>query len=549
MKKPSKRSVLYFVIVVMVVVICVVTIEIVRRTGKSEQKSISSQVKKSKKRVSVHDPSVVKAGNKYYVFGSHIEAAQSTDLQNWTKFTNSYKTPGNKLYGNLSKNLAGSFAWAGKDDSDCKGGYSVWAPYVFWNKNYVNDNGKKGAYMIYYCTSSTYKRSCIGYAVSQNIEGPYKYVDTIVYSGFTKDEAYDSGSEINTKYTNTNIKKLIDKGTIKGPNSKWFGDGGVYNTEYAPNAIDPDLFYDKEGKLWMVYGSWSGGIYMLQIDEQTGRAIYPGKDGIAAGGNVTDRYFGIKIAGGYTRSGEGPFVVYDKNTGYYYLYVSYAGLAANGGYNMRLFRSRNPQGPYLDAAGNKATLKGNVDNAYCGIKLMGNYKLKNMRVGYKSCGHNSSFIDSNGQMYLIYHTRFNTGSEYHEVRVHQMFVNKDGWPVVAPYEYSGDNISKEGYSEKDVVGEYEFINHGTSNSGDTMLETKKIILNKDRTVTGDLKGNWTMKNGTYNMSVTINNITYKGVFFRQQDESDKVSKVMTFSAVGTNNECVWGSKSAKLKAN
>lgn len=42
----------------------------------------------NKARVSVHDPSVVKDGNTYYVFGSHIEAAKTNDLQNWTRFTN-----------------------------------------------------------------------------------------------------------------------------------------------------------------------------------------------------------------------------------------------------------------------------------------------------------------------------------------------------------------------------------------------------------------------------------------------------------------------------
>ena len=80
---------------------------------------------------------------------------------------------------------------------------------VFWNDNYVNDDGTKGAYMMYYCTSSTYKRSAIGYAVSQNIEGPYTYVDTIMYSGFTKNDAYDSNSTKNTKYVNIYIVFVI----------------------------------------------------------------------------------------------------------------------------------------------------------------------------------------------------------------------------------------------------------------------------------------------------------------------------------------------------
>ena len=35
-----------------------------------------------------------------------------------------------------------------------------------WNPDYVNEDGSKGAYMLYYCTSSTAIRSCIGYAIS-----------------------------------------------------------------------------------------------------------------------------------------------------------------------------------------------------------------------------------------------------------------------------------------------------------------------------------------------------------------------------------------------
>ena len=34
-----------------------------------------------KSRVSVHDPSIIKNGDEYYVFGSHIDAAKSVDLQ------------------------------------------------------------------------------------------------------------------------------------------------------------------------------------------------------------------------------------------------------------------------------------------------------------------------------------------------------------------------------------------------------------------------------------------------------------------------------------
>src|SRR5690625_5052420 len=93
--------------------------------------------------VSIHDPSIIKEGDTYYVFGTHIEAAKSKDLLDWETFTNGYKTPENALYGDLSENLAESFKWAGENDADSKGGFSVWAPEILWNESYVNEDGTR----------------------------------------------------------------------------------------------------------------------------------------------------------------------------------------------------------------------------------------------------------------------------------------------------------------------------------------------------------------------------------------------------------------------
>ena len=81
----------------------------------------------NKARVSVHDPSVIKDGNTYYIFGSHIEAAKTNDLQNWTRFSNGYARTNNVEFGNLSENLKKAFAWSGEDLEDCAGGFAVWA--------------------------------------------------------------------------------------------------------------------------------------------------------------------------------------------------------------------------------------------------------------------------------------------------------------------------------------------------------------------------------------------------------------------------------------
>ncbi|MCM3626628.1 family 43 glycosylhydrolase [Paenibacillus glycanilyticus] len=496
--------------------------------------------------VSVHDPSIVKDGDTYYVFGSHIEAAKSTDLMNWTTFTNGYATPNNVLYGNLSQNLAASFKWAGENDSDSKGGFSVWAPDVFWNAGYRNADGTKGAYMLYYCTSSTYIRSAIGFAVSQKMEGPYTYVDTLVYSGFTANDAFDANSVINKKWSNTNIPQLITAGKLSGQSDKWFNpDGSFANINY-PNAIDPQLMFDKNGKLWMSYGSWSGGIFALQIDPATGKAIYPGKDSATKDGRLVDRYFGTKIAGGYYKSGEGPYMVYNKETDFYYLFETLGWLGADGGYNMRLYRSKNPLGPFVDAAGKSAVLPGDIDPSAFGNKLMGNFLFKRevgepgtgIGYGYVSPGHNSFYQDpKTGRMFLVFHSRFPQKGEIHEVRVHQMFMNKDGWLVTAPYRYSGESLEK--VKREDLTGEYKFINHGKGTTAE-LVESSYITLSKNNKVTGDTAGTWKLT-GHNEAEFTLGGKRYKGVFVKGWDPASE-SYVMTFTAMSGDGVTIWGSK-------
>lgn len=257
----------------------------------------------------------------------------------------------------LENALASSFLWAGYNDSDCSGGYGVWAPDIIYNPSYVWNDGSKGAYMMYYCTSSTYIRSCIGYGVSKSAQGPFSYVDTVIYSGFTKGDnnvttTSSLGTKtVNTNYANTNIPKLISEGRLSSTRSGWFNGAGKYNNSLFPNAIDPTVLFDASGNLWMTYGSWSGGIYILQLDPATGQPIYPKTNS----GN-TDGYFGTRIAGGYGKSGEAPYLLYDSESGYYYLYVTYGWLGADGGYHIRMYRSKTINGNYVDAAGNSAHL-------------------------------------------------------------------------------------------------------------------------------------------------------------------------------------------------
>ena len=49
------------------------------------------------------------------------------------------------------------------------------------------------------------------------------------------------------------------------------------------------------------------------------------------------------------------------------------------------------------------------------------------------------------------------------------------------------------------------------------------------------------------MKAVIDDVTYSGVFFAQNDESAECKKVMTFTAIGTNNMTIWGVKKDAYK--
>jgi len=497
-------------------------------------------------KVSVHDPSVESVINEdgeeeFYIFGSHLAEAKTKDFLTWeVPFMREYENmEDNILFGDTNENLKETFEWAGYDDADSAGGYNLWAPDVIYNEDFEWSNGDTGAYLLYYSATSTWRRSAIVMLASQDIEGPYEYVDTIIYSGFTSVDSTD-GSERNTNYEATNLPDLIDDGTISEFNEEWVRNSGrEYNTDYAPNAIDPAAFYDENGQLWLGYGSWSGGIYLLELDPATGKPIYPGEDSVTEDGRVIDRYFGVKISGGYHQSGEGPFFGYDDETGYYYMWVTYGGLQSNGGYNMRLFRSEEVTGPYVDMKGNTGIIEQGDNNENYGIKLLGNYDIPGLEGnGYRAAGHNSVVKDKDGNWFNIFHTRFNTFGEEHEVRVHQMLRNSDDWLIPLPYQYSGDIAEIAHLEDEDIVGNYEMVNHGTENSSE-MLDTLSIVLEDDGKISGDQEGQWSLDEDGY-LKMTIDDVEYDGFFTELSDEEDQTRTV--FAAYGTDNDMIWGIK-------
>lgn len=512
------------------------------------------------KRVSVHDPSVVwePTTKTYYIFGSHRAAAKTKDLMNWTSFQAPWDNGYNKNCSNsaafetpvVKKVKKGgeevdfpafnARKWAARGSNSYNIDGNMWAPDVIWNKAMQK-------WCMYLSINGDNWYSSIILLTADNIEGPYRYQGPVVISGFHTGNAY----------------KDTDLELVLGPLDKL---PSRYNAPWAstskvslPNNIDPCVFYDEKGNLWIAYGSWSGGIFMLELDEETGLRDYDITYSTTGG----DPYFGKRIAGGFYVSGEAPYIEYID--GYYYLFVTYGGLAAggvkndynNGGYQMRVFRSENPDGPYVDARGTSAVFKsfltdfGPSANDNRGVNIFGAYgewgNMAKGSYGERSQGHNSIIAAEDGRTYLVYHTRFQNRGEEHQVRVHQVFQNEDGWLVAAPFEYTGEQVTSadiaitQQIATDRIPGTWQVLIHPfkLDHTKKEIAKPVEVQLNADGSVSGAQTGTWSVQEGTSYFTIKLGTTEYKGVMVEQTLEPSD-DKAASFTVMNRNGVTVWG---------
>ena len=561
-------------------------------------------------RIAVHDPSIVmdvtgsNANNPlYYIYGSHLGRAKTYatgNYQIWNTFKTGEENAGtsNSLFADVNgklvnfkdaystqlvkkvKNYKGeevdfpnfdAHAWQAKGNN-VKG--MQWAPDIIYNKTmkkwcmYMSLNGDN------WC-------STIVCFISDDLEGPWIYQGPVVCSGFSGRYAHN-GFAASGDWKNTDL--AIATGCTSLPQQ--------YNTDewspYGPNCIDPCVFYDDDDNLWMSYGSWFAGIFMIKLDKENGLRDYTNTypyqvKGVtttagAADANATsDPYFGKKIAGGWGVSGEASYI--QKVGKYYYLFMSYGGLTAAGGYQIRVFRSEKPDGPYkdclistgIDAMYGKYILNfGGDAKRDEGVKLFGNYQWETMPNAELAQGHNSAIVDHKGRALIVYHTRFLNRDEEHEVRVHQLFVNQDGWLVAAPYEFSGetytdnDIATQQLYDATEVEGDYQMIAHPYRQNTAAMAYEKPVTihLNADGSISGEYTGKWELVSGTSYINLTLKGVAtanaevkFKGVLTEQTIDYTNI-KALCFTALSssdgldtsggaslqTRGLSIWGSK-------
>jgi arabinan endo-1,5-alpha-L-arabinosidase len=122
------------------------------------------------------------------------------------------------------------------------------------------------------------------------------------------------------------------------PQFHWSDQGIVVQSTNTDNfnTIDPAVVRDADNNLWLAFGSFWGGIKMVQLDPNTGKRIATNSPLYALACNES-------IEASY---------VY-RHDSHYYLFVNWGRCCrgTNSTYEIRMGRSKKVTGPYLDQAG------------------------------------------------------------------------------------------------------------------------------------------------------------------------------------------------------
>lgn len=221
----------------------------------------------------IHDPStIVRDGGSYFVFGTG-PGIRAKSSPDLIHWTNS--APVFEAAPGWTTNYVPGFK-----------GY-------FWAPDVVHVDGK--FYLYYACSAWQKQTSVIGLGIN---------------------------STLNPFATNYH---WTDGGAVIGSTN-----GSFYNT------IDPSAFLDRDGKLWLAFGSYWDGIYLLELDPKTGQRI-------RADSPLHHLAWNDSIEASCLT----------RHDNYYYLFVNWGQCCrgTNSTYEVRVGRAVKVTGPYLDREG------------------------------------------------------------------------------------------------------------------------------------------------------------------------------------------------------
>lgn len=204
---------------------------------------------------------------------------------------------------------------------------------------------------------------------------------------------------------NTSAIALAASPTLdpSSPDYGWTDEGIVIQTREGDdyNAIDPAVFRGEDGRLWLAFGSYWSGIKLIELDPKTGKRIAPDSPMHSLA---------------WQREIEAPAIYF--HDGYHYLFVNW-GLCCRGvnsTYNIRVGRSRNVEGPYVDRQGVELGKGG-------GTLLVGS-------EGPFICPGHAGVFTHDGRLWLSMHFYDGTDGGKPKLAIRPLQWDADGWPTV-----------------------------------------------------------------------------------------------------------------------
>ena len=215
----------------------------------------------------------------------------------------------------------------------------------------------------------------------------------------------------NTSGIGASVNKTLDP---TSPDYQWKELGSVIQSVPKRddwNAIDPHIIQDDKGEAWMSFGSFWSGLKIFKLNQDWTKPAEP-----QVWHELSERPRMENASPPQTGAVEAPFIF--KKGEYYYLFVSFD-LCCRGkdsNYNIRVGRSKNLTGPYLD--------KDNIDMRKGGgsLVLAGN-------ADWPGLGHNSVY-HFDGKDYLVFHAYDAHDNYLPKLKILDLNWDKNQWPVV-----------------------------------------------------------------------------------------------------------------------
>lgn len=305
------------------------------------------------------------------------------------------------------------------------------------------------------------------------------------------------------------------------------------------NAIDPTYIVTPSNDHWLIYGSWHSGIVALELNGETGK---PKADLANPWGTLDDiaGYGKLLVSRNLKtrwQGSEGPEIIYNPQTQYYYLFMAYDGLDVP--YNTRVCRSKNIDGPYYGIDGQNLTEQGGEMYPI----VTHPYKFANSD-GWVGIAHCAIFDDGNDNWYYASQGRLPVGVPGINVsnavmmgHVRSIRWTTDGWPVVMPQRYGA--VPQVAITEDELIGNWENINLSYNYGKQKTSET--LTLTSDHKVTS---GTWSGK--TWSFDSAKQTLIINGVELCLQREVDWELSPRTHTIVFAgylDKNTYWGKKS------